>query len=264
MKKTSWFLMCFSLVTLLLSCNNKKLTEVVEVPLPTSEDKFTIGSPDDISAEDGAFKLLKLPYSYDALAPSIDARTMELHYSKHYLAYTNSLNKAIKGTELEDFTIEEILSKAVADSLTLRNNAGGYYNHGLFWECMGPKAGGQPKDTLALAINKTFGSFEGFKNQFKNAANKQFGSGWAWLVVDKSGKLQVTNTPNQDNPLMPKAVVAGTPILALDVWEHAYYLGYQNKRKNYIDAFFNVINWKVVGEKYEEALKIKTTPEPLQ
>jgi Fe-Mn family superoxide dismutase len=125
----------------------------------------------------------------------------------------------------------------------------------MFFECIGPKSGGQPKDTLAIAIAKDFGSFEGFKNQFINAANRQFGSGWAWLVVDKSGKLQVTNTPNQDNPLMPKAIVSGTPILALDVWEHAYYLQYQNKRKNYIDAFFNIINWTVVGEKYEEALK---------
>ena len=264
MKTIRWFLLCFTTLTVLISCNNKKLTEVVEVPLPSSEDKIAIGNPDDVSIEEGTFKLFKLPYSYDALAPSIDTRTMEIHYSKHYSAYTNSLNKTIKGTELEDLTIEEILSKSVADSLTLRNNAGGYYNHSLFWECIGPKAGGQPKDTLSVAINKTFGSFEGFKNQFKNAANKQFGSGWAWLIVDKNGNLQVTNTPNQDNPLMPKALVAGTPILALDVWEHAYYLGYQNKRKNYIDAFFNIINWKVVEEKYEEALKNKVIPAPLQ
>jgi Fe-Mn family superoxide dismutase len=255
MKKASWYLLCFSLLLAILSCNNKKLTEVVEVPLPSAVEKFTIGSPDDIKADDGSFELVKLPYSYDAVSPQIEARTMELHYSKHYLAYTNSLNKAIKDTEYEDLTIEEILSKSVSDSLNLRNNAGGYYNHSMFFECIGPKSGGQPKDTLAIAIAKDFGSFEGFKNQFINAANRQFGSGWAWLVVDKSGKLQVTNTPNQDNPLMPKAIVSGTPILALDVWEHAYYLQYQNKRKNYIDAFFNIINWTVVGEKYEEALK---------
>jgi Fe-Mn family superoxide dismutase len=255
MKKASWYLLCFSTLLLVLSCNNKKLTEVVEVPLPSAVEKFTIGSPNDIKADDGSFELVKLPYSYDAVSPQIEARTMELHYSKHYLAYTNSLNKAIKDTEYEDLTIEEILSKSVTDSLNLRNNAGGYYNHSLFFECIGPKAGGQPKDTLAIAINKDFGSFESFKNQFKNAANRQFGSGWAWLVVNKTGKLQVTNTPNQDNPLMPKAIVSGTPILALDVWEHAYYLQYQNKRKNYIDAFFNIINWAVVGEKYEEALK---------
>jgi len=255
MKKASWYLLCFSILLTVLSCNNKKLTEVVEVPLPSAVEKFTIGSPDDIKADDGSFELVKLPYSYDAVSPQIEARTMELHYSKHYLAYTNSLNKAIKDTEYEDLSIEEILSKSVSDSLNLRNNAGGYYNHSLFFECIGPKSGGQPKDTLAIAIAKDFGSFEGFKNQFINAANRQFGSGWAWLVVDKSGKLQVTNTPNQDNPLMPKAIVSGTPILTLDVWEHAYYLQYQNKRKNYIDAFFNIINWTVVGEKYEEALK---------
>ena len=255
MKKASWYLLCFSILLTVLSCNNKKLTEVVEVPLPSAVEKFTIGSPDDIKADDGSFELVKLTYSYDAVSPQIEARTMELHYSKHYLAYTNSLNKAIKDTEYEDLSIEEILSKSVTDSLNLRNNAGGYFNQSLFFECIGPKSGGQPKDTLAIAIAKDFGSFEGFKNQFINAANRQFGSGWAWLVVDKSGKLQVTNTPNQDNPLMPKAIVSGTPILTLDVWEHAYYLQYQNKRKNYIDAFFNIINWTVVGEKYEEALK---------
>ena len=255
MKKASYYLLYFSIFLTVFSCNNKKLTEVVEVPLPSAVEKFTIGSPDDIKADEGSFELVKLPYSYDAVSPEIEARTMELHYSKHYLAYTNSLNKALKNTEYEDITIEEILSKSVADSLNLRNNAGGYYNHSLFFECIGPIAGGQPKDTLASAMNNDFGSFEGFKNQFKNAANKQFGSGWAWLIVDNTGKLQVTNTPNQDNPLMPKAIVPGTPILALDVWEHAYYLQYQNKKKNSIDAFFNIINWKVVGEKYEQAIK---------
>ena len=255
MKKANLYLWCLSILLVVVSCNNKKLTEVVEVPLPSAVEKFTIGSPDDIKADEGSFELVKLPYSYDAISPEIEARTMEIHYSKHYLAYTNSLNKVLKGTEYEDLTIEEVLSKSVADSLNLRNNAGGYYNHSLFFECIGPKAGGQPKDTLAIAINKDFGSFESFKNQFKNAANKQFGSGWAWLIVDNTGKLQVTATSNQDNPLMPKAIIPGTPILALDVWEHAYYLQYQNKRKNYVDAFFNIINWKVVQEKYEEAIK---------
>jgi Fe-Mn family superoxide dismutase len=255
MKKANLCLLCFSILLVVVSCNNKKLTEVVEVPLPSAVEKFTIGSPDEIEAEEGSFKLVKLPYKYDAVSPEIEARTMQIHYSKLYLAFANSLNKAIKNTEFENLTIEEILSKSVADSLNLRNNAGGYYNHNLFFECIGPKTGGQPKDTLAIAITKDFGSFEGFKNQFKNTANRQFGSGWAWLIVDKSGKLQVTTTPNQDNPLMPKSIVSGTPILAIDLWEHAYYLEYQNKRKNYIDAFFNIINWKVVEEKYEEAIK---------
>ena len=239
----------------LLSCNDKKLTEVVEVPLPTAEEKMTIGVPDDVKAEEGAFEMVKLPYSYEALAPHIDALTMEMHYSKHYLTYTNNLNKVVAGTEMENTTIEDILKKLDVSNADLRNNAGGYYNHSLFWECMAPKAGGQPKDTLATAITRDFGSFEVFKTQFEDAATKQFGSGWAWLVTDKAGKLQITSTQNQDNPLMPNATIKGTPILALDVWEHAYYLNYQYKRKKYIDAFFNVINWTKVNEKYEEAIK---------
>jgi Fe-Mn family superoxide dismutase len=239
----------------LLSCNDKKLTEVVEVPLPTAEEKMTIGVPDDVKAEEGAFEMVKLPYSYEALAPHIDALTMEMHYSKHYLTYTNNLNKVVAGTEMENATIEDILKKLDVSNADLRNNAGGYYNHSLFWECMAPKAGGQPKDTLATAITRDFGSFEVFKTQFEDAATKQFGSGWAWLVTDKAGKLQITSTQNQDNPLMPNATIKGTPILALDVWEHAYYLNYQYKRKKYIDAFFNVINWAKVNEKYEEAIK---------
>lgn len=246
-------LVVFTLV--LLSCNDKKLTEVVEVPLPTAEEKMTIGVPDDVKADEGAFEMLKLPYSYEALAPHIDALTMEMHYSKHYLTYTNNLNKVIAGTEMENITIDDILKKLDVSNADLRNNAGGYYNHSLFWECMAPKAGGQPKDTLATAITRDFGSFEVFKTQFEDAATKQFGSGWAWLVTDKAGKLQITSTQNQDNPLMPNATIKGTPILALDVWEHAYYLNYQYKRKKYIEAFFNVINWAKVNEKYEEAIK---------
>lgn len=237
------------------SCKRKKYTEVVEVPLPSKEEKMTIGLPEDVKADAGAFELLKLPYNYDALAPNIDAMTMEVHYSKHYLTYTNNLNKALAGTELESLPIEEIFKKLDLNNADLRNNLGGYYNHTLYFDIMAPKAGGKPTDTLASAIDKDFGSFDNFKIQFEDAATKQFGSGWAWLIVDKAGKLQVTSTPNQDNPLMPRAVVAGTPILAIDVWEHAYYLNYQNKRKKYIEAFFNVINWKKVGEKYEEAIK---------
>jgi Fe-Mn family superoxide dismutase len=179
-----------------------------------------------------------------------------MHYSKHYLTYTNNLNKAIVGTELEKLPIEEILAKSIAnDSTGVRNNAGGYYNHSLFWKCMSPKAGGEPKDTLSMAIVKDFGSFENFKKQFKNTATKHFGSGWAWLIVDKTGKLQVTSTTNQDNPLMPKVEVSGKPILALDLWEHAYYLDYQYRRKNYIDSFFNIINWSEVEKNYEETLQ---------
>ena len=238
----------------LASCHKKKLEEVVEVPLPSKEEKMTIGDPEDIKAV-GVFELGKLPYKYDALAPEIDPMTLEMHYSKHYLTYTNNLNKAIAGTEQEQASIEDILKKLDLNNTELRNNAGGYYNHSLYWEIMAPKSGGKPTDTLATTIDRDFGSFEAFKKAFSDAAEQQFGSGWAWLVVDRSGKLQVTSTPNQDNPLMPKQLVQGTPILALDVWEHAYYLNYQYKRKKYIEAFFNLINWKKVAEKYEEAIK---------
>lgn len=254
MKKYFFLLASLALISSLFSCNNKKLTEVVEVPLPTAQEKTTIGLPEDVKANDGSFQLEKLPYSYDALAPNISAITLEMHYSKHYLSYTNNLNTAVAGTELENLTIEEVLSKLNPDDANVRNNAGGYYNHTLYFQSMTPKGGGQPKDTLAEAITKDFASFENFTTVFKNEAAKQFGSGWVWLVVDKSGKLQVTSTQNQDNPLMRNALVPGTPILALDVWEHAYYLDYQYRRKNYIDAFFNVINWKKVEKNYEAAI----------
>ena len=250
--------LCLTLFMTLPSCNRKKLEEVVEVPLPTADTKMTLGHPDDVVAENGQFTITKLPFEYTDLAPNIGALTMEMHYSKHYLTYTNNLNKAVATDEtLKDLTIEDILSKLNMDNLELRNNAGGYYNHELFWGSMGPKAGGQPKDTLATVIDRDFGSFEVFKTQFTDAAEKHFGSGWAWLIIDKTGKLQVTSTPNQDNPLMPRQTVSGKPILALDIWEHAYYLDYQYKRKKYIDAFFNVINWKKVGERYEEAVAKK-------
>lgn len=254
MKKTFLLLLCFSS---LISCQKKKLTEVVEVPLPAAEEKVTIGHPDDVSADEGAFEMYKLPFQYDALAPHIDALTLEVHYSKHYLTYTNNLNRLLDSTELAKIPIEDILKKLDMGNSELRNNVGGYYNHTLYWETIGPKAGGEPKDTLAQAIKRDFGSFEMFKTKFEIAAERQFGSGWAWLVVDRSGKLQVTSTANQDNPLMPQSAVPGKPILGIDVWEHAYYLGYQYKRKRYIDAFFKVINWEKVGEKYEEAIAKK-------
>lgn len=256
MKKIILLLFLPFFVLSISSCKRKKYTEVVEVPLPSKEEKMTIGVPDDVKAEAGAFEILKLPYSYDALSPNIDAMTMEMHFSKHYLTYTNNLNKALAGTEQESIPIEDIFKKLDMSNSDLRNNLGGYYNHTLFFSVIGPKTDGKPSDTLASAIDKDFGSFDNFKIKFEDVANKQFGSGWVWLVVDKSGKLQVTSTPNQDNPLMPHAEIPGQPILALDLWEHAYYLNYQYKRKKYIDAFFNIINWKKVGEKYEEALKI--------
>jgi Fe-Mn family superoxide dismutase len=250
--------LCFSLSLLLPSCKRKKLTEVVEVPLPSAEEKITIGQPDDVTADDGEFSLVKLPYEYNALSPSIDILTMEMHYSKHYLTYTNNLNKLVaEDPTLIDSPIEDILKKCDGSNPDLKNNAGGYYNHSFFWEGMAPKSGGQPKDTLATIITRDFGSFELFKTEFSDAADKQFGSGWVWLVVDKTGKLQVTSTPNQENPLMPKQTVSGIPLLNLDVWEHAYYLDYQYKRKRYIENFFKIINWKKVSGRYEEAVAKK-------
>jgi len=197
-----------------------------------------------------AFELPKLPYAYNALEPYIDARTMEIHHSKHHAAYTNNLNAALAGSALENKTILEIFSGLDMNNKALRNNGGGYFNHDLFWKVMSPNAGGEPKGELATAINAAFGSFEAFKDVFSKAAATQFGSGWAWLCVHKGGKFEVCSTPNQDNPLMPGVTCQGFPILALDVWEHAYYLNYQNRRPDYINAFFNVINWDEVAKNY--------------
>jgi len=197
-----------------------------------------------------SFELPQLPYAYDALEPHIDARTMEIHHSKHHQGYTNNLNNAISGTELEGKSILEILSNC-SDNPAVRNNGGGFYNHCLFWEVMSPNGGGTPTGALADAIDEAFTSFEAFKDAFSKAAATRFGSGWAWLCV-KEGKLEVCSTPNQDNPLMGEGC-GGTPILGLDVWEHAYYLNYQNRRPDYINAFFNVVNWEKVTEKFNAA-----------
>lgn len=196
-----------------------------------------------------AFELPKLPYAFDDLDPHIDAKTMEIHHGKHHAAYTTNLNAAIEGTDLEGLSIEEILVKGV-DKPAVRNNGGGFYNHNLFWEWMSPLGGGEPTGELAQAIDAAFGSFDKFKEEFAKAAATRFGSGWAWLIK-KDGKLEITSTPNQDNPLMPVADVQGTPILGLDVWEHAYYLNYQNRRPDYVSAFFNVVNWDKVAEMYK-------------
>ena len=196
------------------------------------------------------FELPELGYSYAALEPHIDARTMEIHHSKHHQAYTTNLNNAIAGTELEGKSIEEIL-KVCKDKPAVRNNGGGFWNHNLFWECLSPNGGGLPNGALAAAINEAFGSFENFQAEFAKAATTRFGSGWALLCVT-SGKLEICSTANQDNPLMGEGC-SGTPILALDVWEHAYYLNYQNRRPDYITAFFNVVNWSVIASKFDAA-----------
>jgi superoxide dismutase, Fe-Mn family len=196
-----------------------------------------------------AFELPKLPYAYDALEPHVDARTMEIHHTKHHAAYTNNLNAAIAGTEMEGKSIEELLANH-SNNTAVRNNGGGFYNHNLFWEVMSPNGGGQPTGELAAAIDKAYGSFEGFKETFSKAAATRFGSGWAWLCVHKGGSVEVCSSANQDNTLMPEIGCGGFPILGLDVWEHAYYLNYQNRRPDYIGAFFNVINWNKVAELY--------------
>lgn len=196
-----------------------------------------------------AFELPKLNYAFDALEPNIDAKTMEIHYGKHHNGYTNNLNNIISGTENEGKSIEEILKSLDLNNSGLRNNGGGYYNHNLFWEIMGPNSGGNPAGEIGESINSNFGSFENFKDEFSKAAATRFGSGWAWLCAHTDGKLEICSTANQDNPIMPNGC-GGVPILCLDVWEHAYYLNYQNRRPDYINAFFNVINWEEVNKKY--------------
>lgn len=196
-----------------------------------------------------AFELPQLPYAHNALEPHIDARTMEIHHGKHHAGYTNNLNAAIEGTDLAGKSIEDILKNLDMNNMAVRNNGGGYFNHDLFWKVMSPNGGGQPTGALAEAINAAFGSYEGFKDAFAKAAATRFGSGWAWLCK-KDGKLEICSTANQDNPLMPGIGCGGTPLLGIDVWEHAYYLNYQNRRPDYINAFFNVINWDEVAKRF--------------
>jgi Fe-Mn family superoxide dismutase len=201
-----------------------------------------------------AFELPQLPYANDALEPHIDAKTMEIHHGKHHNGYTTKLNGALEGSGMESDTIETILENLDMNNAGLRNNGGGYYNHCLFWEVMSPNGGGTPSGALAQAIDTAYGSFEDFKTAFSNAAATQFGSGWAWLCVQKGGGVEVCSSANQDNPLMPGIGCGGLPILGLDVWEHAYYLNYQNRRPDYINAFFNVIDWNKVGSLYEKGI----------
>jgi superoxide dismutase, Fe-Mn family len=198
-----------------------------------------------------AFELPKLPYDLNALEPHIDAKTMEIHHGKHHNAYVTNLNNAIAGSELENKSLEELM-KVAGSNAAVRNNGGGHYNHSLFWTIMSPNGGGNPSGDLAAAIDAKFGSFDAFKEEFNKAAATRFGSGWAWLSVS-NGELVVSSTPNQDNPIMDVADVKGTPILGLDVWEHAYYLNYQNRRPDYVAAFWNVINWDEVSKRYAAA-----------
>ena len=200
-----------------------------------------------------AFELPQLNYAYDALEPHIDARTMEIHHSKHHNGYTSKLNTAISGTDQDGSDIVALLKSLDVNNMAVRNNGGGYYNHCLFWDVMNPNNKQSLSGELEDAINSAFGSFENFKDEFSKAAATQFGSGWAWLCVHPGGKLEVCSTPNQDNPLMPGIGCGGTPVLGLDVWEHAYYLNYQNRRPDYIEAFFSVINWGEVAKRFDAA-----------
>ncbi|MFE2862838.1 MULTISPECIES: superoxide dismutase [Sphingobacterium] len=200
-----------------------------------------------------AFELEALPYAADALEPHIDKTTMEIHHDRHHQAYVDNLNKAIAGTDAENLSLLDIIKNVSKYSAAVRNNGGGHYNHSLFWKVLGPNAGGVPTGELAEAINATFGSFDELKKQLQAAGATRFGSGWAWLIVGADGKLAVTSTPNQDNPLMDVAEVKGTPILGIDVWEHAYYLKFQNKRPAYLEEIFNVINWDAVAQNYAAA-----------
>ncbi len=200
-----------------------------------------------------SFEFPELPYAYDALEPSIDAKTMEIHYSKHHRTYYDKFMGAVEGTDLANKTFEEIFTGISSQSGAVRNNGGGYYNHILYWNCMSPNGGGAPSGALGQAINDTFGSFDNFKSKLTEAGINRFGSGFAWLIV-KDGKLEVTSTPNQDNPLMDVADMRGQPILGLDVWEHAYYLKYQNRRPDYIDAWWKVVNWSAVEQNYSKAI----------
>lgn len=201
------------------------------------------------------YELKALPYSYDALEPHFDKMTMEIHHSKHHKAYIDNLNKALQGTELEKTDLLDLFKNISKYSAAIRNNGGGHFNHTMFWQILSPKGGGQPKGKLAEAINKKFVSFDNFKNQFNEAAKTRFGSGWAWLSIDAKGELFVSSTPNQDNPLMDVVDLKGTPILGLDVWEHAYYLKFQNRRPDYIETFWNIVNWEEVEKRYEAIIK---------
>jgi Fe-Mn family superoxide dismutase len=201
-----------------------------------------------------AFELPSLPYAYDALEPNIDTKTMEIHHGKHHAAYVNNLNAALQGTEHEGKSLTELMANISKLPPAVRNNGGGHFNHDLFWKIMSPNGGGEPTGKLADAITSTFGSFQAFKDEFSKAATTRFGSGWAWLCVKADKSLCVCSSPNQDNPTMDISECPGTPILGLDVWEHAYYLNYQNRRPDYIAAFFNVINWAEVSSRYESAM----------
>ncbi len=246
MKKSIFFIASLSSL-MFFSC--KENNENVEVEIPEANHTETIpseGDPATVTAKQGAFQMKGLNYGYNDLEPYMDGMTVETHYSKHHLGYCNNLNDAIKGTPMEAMSIEEILNGLDLTNSKLRNNAGGYYNHNIFWEVIGPDAGGRPTGKVAELIDRDFGSFDNFKTQFSDASKDVFGSGWTWLVYQNDGTLKITSTANQDNPLMSNSEIKGYPLLNLDVWEHAYYLKYKNERPKYIDSFWQLVDWSKV------------------
>lgn len=258
MKKLSIALSAMILAFGMISCDHKESKDSTD-PVATESTSTDGNSSEavensaDVKVDEGPFEMPALNYGYADMEKAIDAKTMEVHYSKHFLGYANNLNKAIKGTADESKSIEEILKGLDLKNAALRNNGGGYYNHVMYFATISPNGGGAPTGPLAEAINRDFGSFDELKKQLSEAGAKQFGSGWAWLVSDASGKLSVGSTANQDNPLMPGQSISGTPIFGIDVWEHAYYLRYQNKRADYITAFFDIVDWNAVNENYAKA-----------
>ena len=258
MKSPQLYVITLALTTV-VSCKKNTLVEQVDVPAtPIEVVKVKSGSSNatDVKATEGAFKMYELPYTYKALEPNFDATTIEIHYSKHHLGYVNNLNKAVIGTKYELLTINDIFKNLNLSDTEIRNNAGGFYNHNFFWGNMSANAGGEPEGDLMEAIVRDFGSFDGFRTQFTEASLKLFGSGWTWLVSDKSGKLRIVTTPNNDNPLMKNLGFSGIPLLNLDMWEHAYYLKFQNRKRDYVNTFFSVINWPEVLKKYDAFPKV--------
>lgn len=247
------FISLFGLSVALLACNDNQTANPDNNSSAATTSSSVVGNPADVKTDEGPFQIEPLKYGYADLEKSIDAKTMEVHFSKHYLGYANKLNKEIAGKPQASMPIEDILKNLDMSNSTLRNNGGGYYNHRLYFATMSPAGGGMPSGVLADAVTKEFGSFDSLKAKLSSEAEKKFGSGWAWLVV-KNGKLAVGSTSNQDNPLMPGLDISGTPILGIDVWEHAYYLRYQNKRPDYIKAFFDVVDWTAVNDNYTKAL----------
>lgn len=246
---------CFLVVLIVFSsCKKNTLVEVVDVPAtPIVAIKADLGTStaNDVVANEGAFQMFKLPFNYRDLEPDFDAVTTEIHYSKHHLGFVNNLNKLVVDTRFVDMSVTDILKNVKLSEIEIRNNAGGFYNHNIFWESIGPNKGGEPEGVLLEAIIRDFGSVDAFKSQFTETSLRFFGAGWSWLVADKYGKLKIVTTQNNDNPLMKGLGISGVPLLTLDLWEHAYYLKFQNRKREYVNTFFSVINWEEAASKYE-------------